>query len=201
MAEPQCGTVEGYRAHRRREERSCQPCWQAMADLMHRVRAYQGAVRGQMPAVAPQRVFSAHQRSLWPQIREAERAAALAEHPRPPAPPRPYLERTVCTGTEDGIPGPPRTVLKRARAAGWWAQMTRAIGPRIDAKGVVPPGREQVGTVVVAAARGEVRLTWLWHYIEKTKGGVLGWHWELDEVFSNQEGIINDTRGKAVLDG
>lgn len=196
-----CGTPEGFRAHKRAEQEPCPACKAAMGQLLQRVRAFRAQVAGTMPYVPPLPAFSAHQRTLWPQRREAERAAEYAEHPPPPPLPAPSLPRVRCVGDEPFLPSSPKSVAKKAAAKGWWVSITRAIGPRINAMGLVPEGREQVATIAVAAARGDDRLTWLWHYIEKTKDGILGWHWELDEVYSNKEGVINDKRGRAVLDG
>lgn len=139
--------------------------------------------------VAP-RNFSAHQRSWWPVLRERER------EPMPPLPPV-VVPATECRGDESWMPSSPKSIAKRARAGGWWVRITRAIGPRVDAHGTVPEGREQVATIAVAAARGTDRLVWVWKY-QTTPAK--GWHWKLDEVFWNREGLIDNNKGGAVLD-
>lgn len=188
----QHGTPEGYRLHKKLEHEPCPACQGAMDALLARVRGYQGAVRQQMGLVRPQLDFSARQREWWPYLRARER------QPLPPIP-APSVPATQCTGEEPWMPRSPRGVAKACRAAGWWTRVTRAVGPRIDAKGAVEPGQEQVPTIAVAAARGDDRLVWTWRYRLKTVKGELGWHWELDDVFWNKKGTINDPEGKQVL--
>ena len=180
------GTPEGYRLHKRNEHEPCPACSEAMAQLLSSVRRYQAQVRGSMGPVAAPPLFSELQRAWWPALR------ARDVEPLPSLPPV-MVPATVCSGEEPWMPRSPKALAKKARAAGWWTSITRAIGPRIDAKGQVPVGREQVATIAVAVARGDHRLIWVWKYDDPS--------WKLDEVYWNKEGLINDKQGKAVLDG
>lgn len=189
------GSPEGFRLHKKLEQQPCPTCQAAMDRLLDQVRAFQPVARASVAAVAPRPAFSAHQRTLWPKRRAEELATWLAEHPAPEPPPPFSVPATRCAGDESWMPRSPKAVVKKARTAGWWVQVTRAIGPRIDARGEVPEGKERVATIAVAAARGDDRLTWLWHYV--LKSGEM--KWELDEVFWNREGLIDNDRGKKVL--
>src|SRR5690606_6439854 len=121
------------------------------------------------------------------------RRARRAAEPRRAGPRRaPARPATVCSGDEPWMPRSPKTWLKKFRAAGWWVRLTRAGGPRIDAKGVVAPGKEVVWTIALAAARGDQRLVMLWEFD--------GEKWGLDDVVHNVRGVLKSTDVKEILD-
>lgn len=185
-----CGTPEGFRLHKKLEQEPCGACSQAMGQLLTAVRGFRAAVVGAPDVAARARdtttlQFSAHQRAL----RAAQRAA---EPPRVEPPPAPAMPATACSGDEPWMPRSPKTWLKKFRAAGWWVRLTRAGGPRIDAKGVVAPGKEVVWTIALAAARGDQRLVMLWEFD--------GEKWGLDDVIHNVRGVIKSTDIKEILD-
>ena len=101
------------------------------------------------------------ERMLEARRRERERVAAL-ERPRPPAPSVPAEPYDV---TASGVPSSPRSIARKAAAAGWWVRATRAVGPRIDAAGRVPPGDEQVPSIALALqSPGGRRIVAIWVY-------------------------------------
>lgn len=187
----QHGTVEGFRYHKKLEAVPCPACRWAMDQLLASVRAFQTQVAGTIGPVAPAVPFSTHQRAMWPQRREAERAAELAEHPPPPPLPPVVLPATPCTGLETWMPSAPRSNLKKFRAAGWEARLTRAAGPRIGANGLVPPGKEVVYTVALAAQKGRERVVLVWE--------LKGESWKLDSAMHNQRGMIKSNDLKEIL--
>ncbi len=89
------------------------------------------------------------------------------------------------------MPSSPRDNLKRFRAAGWRARLTRAAGPRIGANGLVPPGKEVVYTVALAAQKGDERVVMVWQMV--------GDSWKLDDTIHNKRGMIKSTDLKEIL--
>lgn len=71
--------------------------------------------------------------------------------------PPPIMTATPADPSDKTLPAGPRRIHKKAVAAGWWARITRAVGPRINSTGHVPPGDEAVATVAVACAHPDGR--------------------------------------------
>lgn len=187
MADTQHGTPEGFRLHKKREHEPCPACQWAMDQLLAGVRAFQPIARAAVGHVPPAVPFSAHQRSRWAE----RRAAELAEQEPLPELPPVAIPATPCTGLETWMPQSPRTNLKAFRKAGWQVRLTRAAGPRIAANGIVPPGKEVVYTVALAAQKGDQRVVMVWEH----KNGA----WPLDGVMHNRRGMIKSTDLKEIL--
>jgi hypothetical protein len=191
VTDPAHGTIEGFRLHKRNEHPPCPACIAARDALLEHVRVVRRVAQANLGPVAPLPNFSAYQRTRWPQKRAAERAIDLAEHPPPPPLPPVVLKAEPCVGLESWMPQSPRTNLKAFRKAGWEARLTRAAGPRINALGLVPPGKEVVYTIALAAQKGSERVVMVWEYKDPD--------WKLDSVMHNQRGVIKSTDLKEIL--
>ena len=99
------------------------------------------------------------------------------------------------------VPRGARTVHKKVAAAGWAARMTRAIGPRIDTKGAVPPEDVHTRTIALAAQSPDrkMRLVWVWRWRPERPERTVSTgrtfkaqpaKWELDEVSDGRTGRI-----------
>lgn len=183
------GTPEGFRLHKKLEHEPCPSCRIAMVQLLDGVRRYRASLQRSLDPVAPAVPFSAHQRTKWADRRAAEKAEI---EPLPELPPV-VIPATPCVGLESWMPSAPRSNLKNFRKAGWEARLTRAAGPRIAANGVVPPGKEVVYTVALAAQKADHRIVMIWEH----KDG----KWPLDVVLYNKRGVIKSTDLKEILNG
>lgn len=176
------GTPEGFRLHKKLEHQPCPACQAAMDQLLDGVRRFRASVV--VGPVEPPLNFSRHM------LAKRAELAAVERVPPPPLPPV-ALPATVLVGLESWLPSSPRSNLKRFRAAGWQARLTRAAGPRIAANGTVPPGKEVVYTIALAAQKGTDRVVMTWEYS--------GDSWKLDDVFHNRRGIIKSGDLKEIL--
>lgn len=186
MTQPnvQHGTPEGFRLHRRWEAQPCPECQAAMDRLLAGVRVFRQRVSGRMPTPAPKPPFT--------QVMLAKRRELAAVERVPPEPLPPVVElATPCVGLESWMPSAPRSNLKRFRSAGWQARLTRAAGPRIAANGLVPPGKEVVYTIALAAQKGDERVIMTWQHT--------GEKWVLDDILHNRRGSIKTNELKEIL--
>lgn len=179
---PDHGTPEGFRLHKRLEHQPCPACEAAMTTLLNQVRRFRDAVvTPPQPARPPfTQVMLARRREL-----------AAVERTPPPALPPVKIPATRCTGLESWMPSAPRSKLKAFRSTGWAAQLTRAAGPRIAANGTVPSGKECVYTVALAAQKGAERIVMVWEH----KDG----RWKLDDAIHNRRGVVKSTDLKEIL--
>lgn len=125
-------------------------------------------------------------RAIEKQRRRAELAALLAI-------PAPRLAATETGVLEPYVTRGITSVGKVLSAAGWRWRLTRAVGPRINARGEVV--ENECATLVIAAmSPGNHRIIWEWRWVNDA------WKF-VDALDLTQGALLNAEEAKAVVKG